>query len=85
MKARIVSFRRGLKRQNTRQIVLKVEGIDNREKTKTLIGKQVKWTSPGGKDIKGKISSGHGNSGNVRAIMERGIPGQALGKEVSVE
>ena len=85
MKAVIVSFRRSHKRQHPGQIVIKVEGIDSREKTKSLIGKKVTWTRPSGKELKGKISNGHGNSGNVRVIMERGIPGQAIGKQIKIE
>lgn len=85
MKARIVSFRRSRRRQNTRQIVLKIENIDSKDKTKDVIGKTVTWKSPAGKEIKGKISHYHGNSGNVRVILERGVPGQAIGEEVEVK
>jgi len=38
MKARIVSFRRSRRRQNTRQIILKVEGITTKKKTKEITG-----------------------------------------------
>ena len=85
MRARIVSFRRSRRRQNTRQIILKVENITSKEKTKDLIGKTVLWKSPAGKEIKGKISNYHGNSGNVRAILEKGVPGQAIGNEVEIK
>ncbi|MBI2507505.1 50S ribosomal protein L35ae [Candidatus Woesearchaeota archaeon] len=85
MKARIVSFRRSRRRQNTRQIILKVESITSKEKTKELIGKTVTWKSPAGKEIKGKISNYHGNSGNIRAILEKGVPGQAIGSEVEIK
>ena len=43
------------------------------------------WKSSSGKEIKGKVSNYHGNSGNVRAILERGVPGQAIGDEVEVK
>jgi len=85
MKARVVSFRRSHKKQHPGQIVIKVDGVANREKAKELIGKKVKWTTSSGKEIKGKVSNMHGNSGNVRVIMEKGIPGQAIGKEISLE
>ena len=38
-----------------------------------------------GKKIKGKISSGHGNKGLVRAIFEKGLPGQARNTEAEVK
>ncbi len=84
MKARIVSFRRSRRRQNTKQVILKVEGITDKEKTKDVIGKKMTWKSPSGKEIKGKISAAHGNSGAVRVILEKGVPGQAIGNEVEL-
>jgi hypothetical protein len=36
--------------------------------------------SPAGKEIRGKISDAHGNKGLVRAIFEKGLPGQAINK-----
>jgi len=84
MKAKIVSFRRSRRRQNTRQIILKVEGITDKDKTKEVIGKQMVWKSSSGKEIKGKVSNSHGNSGAVRAILEKGVPGQAIGDEVEL-
>ena len=85
MRARIVIFRRSRRRQNPGQIILKVENITTKEKTKDVIGKIVIWKSPAGKEIKGKISNYHGNSGNVRAILEKGVPGQAIGEEVEIK
>lgn len=51
------------------------------------MGKEVEWTSPGTnpKTIKGKISAAHGNKGVVRAIFEKGLPGQAIATEVEVK
>ena len=80
MEAVIVNFRRGLHRQNTSQIILKVEGV----KSKDLIKKTATWKSPSGKEIKGVITSKHGNKDCVRAKFERGLPGQAIGKKVVI-
>lgn len=68
-------------------MVLLVPGIDNKEKAKALVGKKVVWTSPGKekKQITGKVSAAHGNKGAVRAIFERGLPGQSLGQEANIE
>ena len=51
------------------------------------IGKQVIWTSPGKnkKQIKGKVAAAHGNSGALRVIFEKGMPGQAICDEVKIE
>jgi len=84
MKGIIINFRRGRKTQRTNHFVIEVEGIDSREKAKKLAGKEVVWKSPAGKEIKGKIAAAHGNSGAVRAIFEKGLPGQAVSSNVEV-
>ena len=84
MEATIVNFRRGRHRQNTSQIILRVDSIDSIKSTEKLLKKKVMWKSPAGKEINGTISASHGNKGCVRAIFERGLPGQALGQKVKV-
>ena len=84
MKARVVQFRRGLKRIHERHYILEVSA-KNREEASKFVGKVVEWTSPAGKKIAGKISSAHGNNGKVRAIFEKGLPGQAKNTEVDIK
>ncbi|MEM0465293.1 MAG: 50S ribosomal protein L35ae [Candidatus Pacearchaeota archaeon] len=83
-KAKVVQFRRGLKRIHEKHFILNV-GAKSREDAKKFIGKEVIWTSPAGKKIYGKISSPHGNKGLVRAIFVKGLPGQARNTEVEVK
>ena len=84
MKAKIIQFRRGRKRITEKHFILDVntKSIEDAEK---FVGKDVEWTSPAGKKISGKISSSHGNKGLVRAIFEKGLPGQARNTEVEVK
>ena len=84
MKAKVIQFRRGLKRIHERHYILDV-AVKKREEASKFVGKEVIWTSPAGKKIKGKISSAHGNNGKVRAIFEKGLPGQAKNTEVEVK
>jgi ribosomal protein L35AE/L33A len=84
VKAKIVQFRRGLKRIHERHYILDV-GCKSIEEAEKFVGKEVVWTSPAGKDIKGKISAAHGNKGMVRSIFEKGLPGQARNSEVEVK
>lgn len=86
MKGMVVQFRRGRKGYTPRHFLLEVEGADSKEKAKKFIGKEVSWKSNGKepKIIKGKISATHGNKGVLRAIFEKGLPGQAIGTEVLV-
>ena len=83
MKGKVIQFRRGRKTYKPRHFILDV-GAKNRDDAEKYIGKEVSWKSPAGKIINGKISSAHGNKGMVRAIFEKGLPGQAITEEVEV-
>lgn len=83
MKGIVVQFRRGRHRIHERHYLLDV-GVTSREEAKKLAGKHVTWTSPAGKVIAGKISDAHGNNGLVRAIFEKGLPGQAITTDITV-
>ena len=85
--AKVIQFRRGRKTFKPRHFLLEVDGIDSREKAKEFIGKNVNWSSTGKepKIINGVIKSAHGNNGVMRAIFERGLPGQAIGTDVKIE
>lgn len=82
-KGKVIQFRRGLKRIHEKHFILDV-GAKDKDDAKKFSGKEVVWTSPAGKKIKGKISDSHGNKGLVRAIFEKGLPGQARNTEVAI-
>jgi len=84
MKGIIVQFRRSRKRIHERHYLLDI-GLNSREEAKKHAGMEVLWTSSGGKVISGKISDAHGNKGLVRAIFERGLPGQAITNNIEVK
>jgi large subunit ribosomal protein L35Ae len=84
-KGKVIQFRRGRHTVHKRHFLIEVEGVAKREDAKKLVGKEVEWKSPAGKIIKGKISSAHGNKGVVRAIFEKGLPGQAITTEVEIK
>ncbi|MBI5803232.1 50S ribosomal protein L35ae [Candidatus Pacearchaeota archaeon] len=86
MKGKIIQFSMGRHTIHERHFLVEIPGITKKAEAEKLIGKEVQWTSPGKREkiISGKISSAHGNKGVVRAIFERGLPGQALTTEVSI-
>jgi len=84
MKGIVVQFRRGRKTIHERHYLLDL-GFTSREEAKKSAGKHVVWKSPAGKEIKGKISDAHGSKGLVRAIFEKGLPGQAITTHVEVK
>lgn len=80
----IVQFRRSRKRIHERHFLIDVN-LKNRAEAEKIIGKEVEWTSPAGKKIKGKISGAHGNKGLVRAIFEKCLPGQAITTDIEIK
>jgi large subunit ribosomal protein L35Ae len=84
MKGIIVQFRRGRHRIHEKHYLLDL-GLQSRDEAKKMAGKSVEWKSPSGKLICGKISDAHGNKGLVRAIFEKGLPGQAITDEIEIK
>jgi len=85
IKAKVIQFRRGRHTIHKRHFLIEIPNVKTKEEAKKFVGKEVEWKSPAGKIIKGKISSSHGNKGVVRAIFEKGLPGQAITTEVEVK
>jgi large subunit ribosomal protein L35Ae len=85
MQGTISSFKRGKHVQTNNQMVVVVEGVDDRKKAAPLVGKEVVFKTESGKEIKGKVASAHGNSGALRVLFEKGMPGQSLGKTVEIK
>lgn len=84
MKGKVISFRRGKHTYKPRHFIIQVEGITDKEKAKSFLGKKVIWKSPSGKEIRGIITSTHGSKGLLRAVFEKGLPGQAINQEVEI-
>ncbi|HJX50325.1 MAG TPA: 50S ribosomal protein L35ae [Candidatus Nanoarchaeia archaeon] len=82
---KVIQFRRGLKTVHERHFLIEVEGVNNREDAQKYAGKSVEWKSPAGKIIKGKIADAHGGKGVMRAIFEKGLPGQAVTTKVEIK
>ena len=85
MQGIIVNFRRGRKTFTPRHYIIEVDGVEDKKKAASLVGKSVSWKSPAGKILTGKIAATHGNNGVVRAIFEIGLPGQAIGSKVEIK
>ncbi|MBW2988915.1 50S ribosomal protein L35ae [Candidatus Woesearchaeota archaeon] len=85
MEGVIKNFKRGRKTQTTNQMIVVVKNVESREKASELVGKKVTWKSPAGKEIKGEVRSAHGNSGALRVLFERGMPGQSISNKVVIE
>ncbi len=82
---KVIQFRRGRKTIHERHFLIEIDGVSGREEAQKFVGKSVSWKSPAGKEITGKIASAHGTKGVVRAIFERGLPGQAVTTKVEIK
>lgn len=85
MEGIVNNFRQGRHHQKTTHVLISVKGVDDKKKAEKLVGKKVTWKTPTGKEIAGKVAAAHGNSGVVRVIFEKGLPGQALATKVKIE
>jgi large subunit ribosomal protein L35Ae len=82
MEGVVVHYRQNRHSTDGNQIIVQPKGCDAREKAEKLVGKSVAWHT-GKQDLVGKVASAHGNSGAVRVVFEKGVPGQCLGQKVS--
>ena len=87
MNGTIIHFRGSRRNKKGNYMIITVDDVTSKDKATGLVGKTVVWTSPGKlkKTITGKIQAAHGNKGGVRALFERGLPGQSLGTDVKIE
>lgn len=85
VKGKVVQFRRGRHTVSEKHFLIEIIGVSKRADAEKFVGKDVTWKSPAGKIISGKISGAHGNNGVVRAIFERGLPGQSITTEVEIK
>jgi large subunit ribosomal protein L35Ae len=85
MEGTIVNYRGSHKTQYPNQMIIKVNGIDTKEKAKDLLKKTVVWLTPTKRELKGTIMKEHGNKGAVRVKFEKGLPGQAIGTKVNIQ
>ncbi|MEM2740406.1 MAG: 50S ribosomal protein L35ae [Candidatus Bathyarchaeia archaeon] len=82
MKARILQYRTGPKKQYSDKLLVKPEGVESDLEASKLIGRKlILQTKLRGKTKRfhGKIIAVHGRNGVVVAEMNRGVPGTLLG------
>jgi len=82
---KVIQFRRGRHTLKEKHFLIEIPNLKSRADAEKFVGKEVEWKSPAGKIIKGKIAGAHGNKGVVRAIFEKGLPGQAVTTEVEIK
>ncbi len=84
MAGTIMNYRRSRHTQHTKHILIKFDDYNNDKEAAKLIGREVVWETKSGKFIRGKIVATHGKKGVVRAIFNKGLPGEALGTKLKI-
>lgn len=84
MEGVISNFRIGRHTKSGNHMII-IASAESKKTALKFVGKKVIWTSPAGKQIAGKIVSAHGSKGALRAIFEKGMPGQSIGQKVKIE
>lgn len=82
---KVLQFRRGRHVVKPRHFLIEIEGVNSRKNAEKFLEREISWKSPSGKILIGKISGAHGNKGVVRAIFEKGLPGQAITTKVEIK
>jgi len=83
MQGLILSYRRGSHTQNVNQVLIDF-GFKSSKEAESILGKNLIWKTPSGKEIKGKVLAVHGKKGIVRAKFTPNLPGQAMGTKVEL-
>jgi len=84
MKGTIANFRSSRHRQKHNHMIVVVDSVDTKEKAEKLVGRSVKYLTEAEREILGKVASAHGNSGAVRVIFDKGMPGQSISRTVEI-
>ena len=85
MKGIIVNYRGGKHTQYNNHMIIIADGVESRDKAAALVGKKVAWKNAQGRAINGEVRAAHGAKGAVRAIFEKGMPGQSVGTPVEIQ
>jgi large subunit ribosomal protein L35Ae len=83
-KALFRGYRRGLHSQRNKQILLKIDRINDKDEAAKYIGRTVVWRSVKNKKLIGKITGVHGRNGVLKASFKKGLPSQAIGAELEI-
>ena len=82
-KALFVNYR-GRNTQWNKQILVKIDKVDDKNKAAKYIGRKVTWESPSGNTLTGKIIGVCGGNGVLKAKFRKGLPGQAIGEKLNI-
>ncbi|KAI9224006.1 ribosomal protein L35A [Blastocladiella britannica] len=91
-KGKVLGYMRAQRNQNTKQVLLRVEGVQTIQDAEFYLGKRVAYVYKAERAILGskirvmwgRISRPHGNSGVVKVIFKNSVPPKTFGARARV-
>ncbi|MEM5804712.1 MAG: 50S ribosomal protein L35ae [Candidatus Aenigmatarchaeota archaeon] len=68
----------------TKEVLVKVPGINSKREAGKLIGRKAVWTDEKGEKYIGLVSGIHGNTGTVKVRFKNPLPPKALAKPINI-
>lgn len=84
MKAIFLGYKGGHRTQKSKCALIRVDGVDNRSEAAAYIGRKVLWISPSGSRLIGEVVGVHGRNGVLKVRFRKGLPGEAIGTELTI-
>lgn len=84
-KGQIKSFKRGRKTTYTNQVIVYLDGMNDKSKALALKGRKAQWTNSSGKARIGVVMDAHGDKGAIRVRFEKPLPPSSIGSKIFVK
>lgn len=84
MMAIFLGYKGGQRTQKSKCALIRVDSVDDRSKAAAYIGRKVVWISPSGSRLIGKVIGVHGRNGVLKVRFRKGLPGEAIGTELTI-
>ena len=68
----------------TKEVLVKVPGVNSRKDAGKFMGKRAVWTDENGKKYIGKVSGLHGTGGTFTVKFKSPLPSKALAKPIAI-
>ncbi|MFH0829919.1 MAG: 50S ribosomal protein L35ae [Candidatus Aenigmatarchaeota archaeon] len=68
----------------TKEVLVRVPGINSRRDAAKLVGKRATWSDPKGEKYTGMVNGLHGTAGTVKVKFKSPLPPTALAKPIDI-
>lgn len=68
----------------TKEVLVRVPGVNGRREAAKLVGKRATWTDPKGVKYVGMVNGLHGTAGTIKVKFKSPLPPTALAKPIDI-